>query len=65
MKKKNDLVWSLSLFVIGIATSVLAGSNLIGINLPGIAVRILGIIDLIALPVLAFSTVQKMRKDKE
>lgn len=65
MKKKNDLLWSLSLFVIGIATIVLAGSNLIGINLPGIAVRILGIIDLIALPVLAFSTVQKMRKDKE
>ncbi len=65
MKKKNDLLWSLSLFVIGIATIVLAGSNLIGINLPSIAVRILGIIDLIALPVLAFSTVQKMRKDKE
>ena len=65
MKKKNDLLWSLSLFVIGITTIVLAGSNLIGINLPGIAVRILGIIDLIALPVLAFSTVQKMRKDKE
>jgi len=65
MKKKNDLLWSLSLFVIGIATIVLAGSNLIGINLPGIAVRILGIIDLIALPVLAFFTVQKMRKDKE
>jgi len=40
MKKKNDLLWSLSLFVIGIATIVLAGSNLIGINLPGIAVRI-------------------------
>lgn len=65
MKKKIDLLWSLSLFVIGIATIVLAGSNLIGINLPSIAVRILGIIDLIALPVLAFSTVQKMRKDKE
>ena len=65
MKKKNDLLWSLSLFVIGIATIVLAGSNLIGINLSSIAVRILGIIDLIALPVLAFSTVQKMRKDKE
>lgn len=65
MKKKNDLLWSLSLFVIGIATIVLAGSNLIGINLPSIAVRILGIIDLIALPVLAFSTVKKMRKDKE
>ena len=65
MKKKNDLLWSLSLFVIGIATIVLAGSNLIGINLPSIAVRILGIIDLIALPVLAFSTVQKTRKNKE
>ena len=57
MEKRNNLLWSLSLLVIGIATVILAGSNIIGIELPDIAVRIIGVIDLIALPVLAYTTV--------
>ena len=65
MKKSNDLLWSLSLLVIGIATVILVGSNIIGIALPDIAVRITGVIDLIALPVLAYTTVKRIRKDKE
>ena len=65
MKKKNDSLWSLSLMVIGIATFVLAGSNIIGMQLPDIAVRIIGVIDLIALPILAYTTLKKVRKDKE
>ena len=65
MKNRNDLLWSMSLLVIGIATVILAGSNIIGIALPDIAVRIIGVIDLIALPVLAYTTVKKIRKDKE
>ena len=65
MKKRNDLLWSLSLLVIGIATVILAGSNIIGIELPDIAVRIIGVIDLIALPVLAYTTVKKIKKNKE
>ena len=65
MKKRNDLLWSLSLLVIGIATVILAGSNIIGIALPDIAVRLTGVIDLIALPVLAYTTVKRIRKDKE
>lgn len=63
MNKKNDFMWSISLMVIGIATFILAGSNVIGINLPDVAVRILGIVDLIALPFLAYSTVKKLKKD--
>ena len=39
MKKKNDLVWSISLMVIGLATIILAGSNIVGIELPDVAVR--------------------------
>ena len=62
MKKKNDLIWCLSLMVIGIATLILAGSNVIGLKLPDIAVRIIGIVDLIALPVLAYTSVKKVRK---
>ena len=65
MKNRNDLLWSMSLLVIGIATVILAGSNIIGIALPDIAVRIIGVIDLITLPVLAYTTVKKIRKDKE
>ena len=65
MEKRNNLLWSLSLLVIGIATVILAGSNIIGIELPDTAVRIIGVIDLIALPVLAYTTVKKIKKNKE
>ena len=63
MKKKNDLVWGVSLMVIGFATLILAGSNIVGIKLPDVAVRILGIVDLIALPLLAYSTVKKVKNN--
>ena len=62
MKKKNDLIWGFSLIIIGAATVILAGSNVIGLKLPDIAVRIIGIADLIALPVLAYTSVKKVRK---
>ena len=64
MEKKNDLMWSFSLMIIGIATIILAGSNIIGMELPDAAVRIIGIVDLIALPVLSYSTVKKIKKDQ-
>lgn len=62
MKKKNDLIWGFSLIIIGVATIILAGSNIIGIELPDIAVRIIGIVDLIALPVLAYTSIKKVKK---
>ncbi len=65
MKETNDLMWSLSLLIIGVATVILAGSNVIGIELPDVAVRIIGIVDLIALPVLAYATVKKFKKDQK
>lgn len=63
MKNKNTLLWSISLIVIGVATLILAGSNIIGIELPDVIVRIIGIVDLIALPVLAYTSVKKFKKD--
>ena len=63
MKKKNDYVWSISLMVIGLATFILAGSNVVGIELPDVVVWILGIVDLIALPLLVYSTVKKVKKE--
>lgn len=65
MKNRNDLLWSISLLVIGIATIILSGSNIIGIELSDIVVRIVGVIELLALPVLAYTTVKKFKKDKE
>ena len=65
MKKRNDLLWSISLLIIGIATIILTGLNIIGIDVPDIVVRIIGVIDLLALPVLAYTTVKKFKKDSE
>lgn len=64
MKTKNDLIWSISLMVIGIATFILVGSNIIGLTLPDVVVCIIGIIDLIALPFLVYTTVKKFKKAK-
>ena len=65
MRNKNDLIWGFSLLVIGIVTLILAGSGMIGIDLPDVAVRILGIIDLVAIPFLAYTSVKKFRKDRK
>lgn len=62
MNKKNDLIWIISLVIIGIATVILVGSNIIGLMLSDVTIRIIGIIDLIALPFAAFTTVKKMKK---
>ena len=61
MKTKIERIWSISLIVIGIgiATFILAGSSVIGIELPDIAVRIIGVIDLIALLFLIYTSVMK------
>lgn len=63
MKKKNDYVWSISLMVIGLSAFILAGSNVVGIELPDVVVWILGIVDLIALPLLVYSTVKNVKKE--
>ena len=63
MKNKNDLLWSISLMIISIATIILAGSNIIGLALSDVVVRIIGIVDLIALPFLAYTTIKKVKKD--
>ena len=65
MKKRNNLLWSISLLVIGLATIILTGLNISGIDVPDIVVRIIGVIDLLALPVLAYTTVKKFKKDSE
>lgn len=63
MKTKTDLVWCVALIIIGAGTIILAGTNILGIGLPDIVTRIIGVIDLVAIPVLAYTTVQKSKKD--
>ncbi len=60
MKNKIDLIWVISLIVIGISAILLAGSNIIGLTLPDIAIRMIGVLDIIALPVLIVATVKKL-----
>ena len=62
--KKIDLIWVISLFVIGSATMILIGDNILGIGLTDIVVRMCGVIDLVTLPVFTFSTVKKVRNRK-
>lgn len=60
--KKTDVIWGLSLLIIGICTLILAGSGIIGAHLPDVLTRVLGILDLLCLPVLAFTTVKRTKK---
>lgn len=57
-----DKAWAISLTAIGISTIILAGAGIAGIELDQAVTRILGVIDLIALPVFAFSTVKKIAR---
>lgn len=62
--KRTDRVWVLSLLVAGIATMILLGTNFVGVGLPDMAVRITGVLDLIAIFTLSFLTAKKwIKKD--
>lgn len=62
--KLISIMWSVSMIIIGIATLILAGANIIAIELPDTAVRVLGVLDLISLPVLVFTTIKKVNSKK-
>ncbi|MCD8235630.1 MAG: hypothetical protein LUD00_03015 [Prevotellaceae bacterium] len=57
-------IWAISLFVMGISAILLTGIKIIGIEQQDVAVRILGVVDLIALPVFAFATVRRMKSKR-
>lgn len=59
-----NTMWSISLMVIGIATLFLIGANIFTMRMPDMIVRTLGIIDLVSLAVLVFSTVKKAKSKK-
>ena len=63
MEKKNDLIWSISLFTLNIVSIILVGSDFIGIEFPDIVVWIMIILDMITLSVMVYATVKKIKKN--
>lgn len=60
-KNKMSLCWGLSLIVIGVTTLVLAVSDIAGAELPDVIVRIMGGLELCALPVLVYTSVKTIK----
>lgn len=64
-EKIMTIVMSVSLFLIGVSTMVTTGANLLGLTLPDIAVRALGIVNILSLITLVYSNVKKLQMQKE
>lgn len=63
--KKINFIWAISLFAIGITTMILAAGNPARAGLTDSVVRLCGAIDLVSLPVFAFSTVKKRKTETD
>lgn len=63
---KPTKAWSISLLVIGICTLIISISNIIGAELPDMLKRILGVTELVSLPVLVYTSVKMFtERDKQ
>lgn len=62
--KKNNTIWGISLFIIGIAAIINFFSSIFGIELPDISVRLVGIITIVALPILVYSSLRILKRGK-
>ncbi len=62
--KTTNLFWTFSLVVLGICSIILVGGNLLSIELPNFITRGIGLIDLAALAILGYTTVNRLR-DKQ
>lgn len=61
---KLDLVWSICLIIIGLGALIVSLNDVFDLGFPDTLIRPIGIVDLITLPVLAFTTVKKVQKSK-
>lgn len=59
--KKINCAWSVSLLLIGICSIIQSMSSLLNIELPSEVVVLLGVIDLLCLPVLSYTTIKKVQ----
>lgn len=60
--KNSNRLWAVSLIAIGVAALLLLGLRLAAGSVPDLALWLLGGIELLALPVLAFPTVRKLTR---
>ena len=60
-KKTVERLWAASLIVIGVIMLILFAASVLGLELPLLMVRILGVVDILAIPVLAWTTCRKFR----
>ena len=56
--KRFPVLWGVSLLTIGVITLVISFSNIFGGELPGVLKIILGVIDLVALFVLVYTSIR-------
>lgn len=61
-KTNTRLWWGLSLFVISVIALILAVCNMIEIELPDVVVRIMGVLDICAIPVLVYTSIKNIMK---
>ena len=59
--KKINCAWSISLLLIGICSIIQSMSSLLNIELPSEGVVLLGVIDLLCLSVLSYTTIKKVQ----
>ncbi|KEI04422.1 hypothetical protein IRP63_06895 [Clostridium botulinum] len=62
--KRNRTTWGISLLIVGISTIIISFSSIIRIKLPDILKRGLGVILILALPVLIYSYVKILKDSK-
>ncbi|MCR5110791.1 MAG: hypothetical protein K6B38_07760 [Ruminococcus sp.] len=63
---KPTKAWAISLLVISICTLIISITNIIGADIPDMLKRILGVAELVSLPVLAYTSVKMFTvRDKQ
>lgn len=60
ISKITQVLWTVSLIVLGISGVFFGVAGFTGWVVPDAVVRIIGVVDILALPVLAFTTVKKL-----
>lgn len=63
MNKRDELLWSFSLLTICIVNGFVLLNRFFGFTIPDLLRRILGMIDIIAIPVLVYTSVKRLRKN--
>lgn len=59
------VICSISILIIWVVTTINVGTDIMGIELSNIWIRILGVAELIALPFLGFTTVKRIKYKKD